>query len=154
MDKLTEQHEREAKKAAQVQRQEIEQLKAQRLEDIANRSREILMAQAKVDEQDEATRQLRQESVQTKHEISALRSEMQQMVQQMMLAFSKASVNQDNKRRGNDNGDGNNTPSEKRRDVRSTPGKKLYFDEQNLQDSTLYMDAIGAASTTDQSENE
>jgi hypothetical protein len=55
MDKLTEQHEREAKKAAQVQRQEIEQLKAQRLKDIANQSREILMAQAKVDKQDEAT---------------------------------------------------------------------------------------------------
>jgi hypothetical protein len=86
MDKLTEQHEREAKKAAQVQRQEIEQLKAQRLEDIANRSREILKAQEKVEEQDEATRQLRQESVQTKHEVSELRSEMQQMVQQIMLA--------------------------------------------------------------------
>ena len=50
MDKLTEQHEREAKKAAKVQRQEIEQLKAQRLEDIANRSREILKAQEKVEE--------------------------------------------------------------------------------------------------------
>ena len=89
MDKLTEQHKREAKKAAQVieaQRQEIEQLKAQRLEDIANRSREILKAQEKVEEQDEATRQLRQESVQTKHEVSELRSEMQQMVQQIMLA--------------------------------------------------------------------
>jgi hypothetical protein len=63
LDKLTEQHRQEAKQAAQVievQRQEIEQSKAQQLEDIANRSREILMAQAKVDEQDGATRQLRQ----------------------------------------------------------------------------------------------
>ena len=55
---MTEQHRQEAMQAAQVievQRQEIEQLKAQRLKDIANQSREILMAQAKVDKQDEAT---------------------------------------------------------------------------------------------------
>ena len=46
------------------------------------------------------------------------------------------------------------TPSEKRRDVRSTPGKKLYYDEQDLLDSTMYMDAMGVASATDHSGNE
>lgn len=93
------------------------------------------MAQAKVQEQDEATNLLRNESVQTKLEVGELRKEMQSMMQQMMAALSTVSVHQQDNKRSNDNKEEDSSPSEKRRDVRSTPGKQLFPDEKDLRDS-------------------
>ena len=105
LERLTEQHRQEADKAAQIiaaQRQEIENLKAQRLEDIENRNQ---------------------------------------------------AMHQENKR-SNENNEDDNSPSEKRRDVRSTPGKKLYYDEMDLRGSNQYKDAMDAAYTPDQQTHE
>lgn len=156
LDRLTEHHRQEVEKAAQIieeQRQEIQSLKAQRLEDIENRNQETMAAQAKVQEQDKATNLLRNESEQTKIEVSELRTEMKMMMKQMMAAFATASMNQENKR-SNANDEDDNSPSEKRRDVRSTPGKKLFYDEMDLRGSKQYMDAMDAANTLDQQTHE
>jgi hypothetical protein len=147
---LTAHHKQETEKAAVVieaQRQEIEQLKAQRLADIENRSQEKLAEQAKAKEQEDATNLLRYESATTKLEVRELQKDMQQMMQQMMTAFSTASKSQENKRSNDHNNPQYNSPSEKRRDVRSTPGKKLFFDEQDLRDSKAYLDAMVADNT-------
>jgi hypothetical protein len=145
------QHQQETEKSAQVieaQRQEIQHLKSQILEDIANRSQETLAAQVKVKEQDDATQLLREESVQTKNEVIELRKDMQQMLQQMMLAISAATVtSQENKRSSNAKENDDNSPSEKRRDVRSTPGKKLFYDEEDQRESHTYKDAMVADGT-------
>jgi hypothetical protein len=157
IDRLTEQHKQEAVKAAQIidaQRQEIEQLKAQRLEDIERRSQEKLATQTKAREQDDATNQLRHESVQTNLEVSALRRDMQRMMKQMMDAMATTSVNQQDNKRTNEITHDDNSPREKRRDVRSTPGKKLYFDETDLRGTTMYQDAMEADDTPNQHTHE
>ena len=155
-DRLTAQHQQDAIKAAEIidaQRQEIEQLKAQRLEDIEIRNRDAQAAQAKEMEQDAATHRLRKESVQTQLEVSELRKDMQSMMQQMMTAFTTASASQEIKR-SNDNNEDDSTPSEKRRDVRTTPGKKLFYDEMDLRDSPMYLTAMEADRTKNQQKDE
>jgi hypothetical protein len=84
-------------------------------------------------EQDAATHRRRKESVQTQLEVSKLRKEMQSMMQQMMAAFTTTLAGQDIKR-SNDNNKDDSTPSEKRLDVRTTPGKRLFFDEMDRRD--------------------
>jgi hypothetical protein len=86
-------------------------------------------------------------------EIRELRKDMQAMMQQMMTAFATTSMHQENKR-SNENNEDDNSPSEKRRDVRSTPGKKLYYDEMDLRGSNQYKDAMDAAYTPDQQTHE
>jgi hypothetical protein len=129
------------------QRMEIEQLKAQRLDDLAQREQETKTSNEKASVQEEATEILRQEAVQTKLEIHALRRDMQDMMQQFKSALAAAAeLSQENKRiliSSNED----NSQSEKRRDVRSTPGKKLFTDEVDLRDSEMYLSALAATTT-------
>ena len=65
-----------------------------------------------------------------------------------MLAISAATVtSQENKRSSNAKENDDNSPSEKRRDVRSTPGKKLFYDEEDQRESHTYKDAMVADGT-------
>jgi hypothetical protein len=127
----------------EAQRLEIEQFKAQRLEDIASRTQEIREAKAKSNQQDEATMQLREESVQTKLEITALREDMKNMMRQFLSALPKVPTTPEKaNKRATNHGDKDNSHGEKRQDVRSTPGKKLYYDEMDLRDSDKYQYAM------------
>ena len=127
----------------EAQRLEIEHFKAQRLEDIASRTQDAREAQAKSNQQDEATMQLRHESVQTKLEITALREEMQNMMRQFLSALPKVPTTPEKaNKRTTEHGDKNNSHGEKRQDVRSTPGKKLFYDEMDLRDSDQYQSAM------------
>jgi hypothetical protein len=141
LETITEAHHVETAKANQIiaaQRLEIEQLKAQRLEDIAQRREETRRATTKASAQEEATEHLKQEAVQTKLEIHELRRDMQEMIQQFKTALSTTVLIQDNKRHSTASAD-DNSPSEKRRDVRSSPGKQLFTDVMDLRDSQEYL---------------
>jgi hypothetical protein len=127
----------------EAQRLEIEQYKAQRLKEIESRTQDTQVAQLLAQAQADATMQLRQESDQTKLEINALRNDMKSMMRQFLLALPSApkTPSKENKRATHDEND-DNSHSEKRRDVRSTPGKKLYYDEMDLRDSPQYASAM------------
>ena len=136
-----------ANKIISAQRMEIEQLKAQRLEDLAQREQETKTSNEKASVQEEATEILRQEAVQTKLEIHALRRDMQEMMQQFKSALvAAAEPSQENKRILTSSKE-DNSQSEKRRDVRSTPGKKLFTEEVDLRDSEMYLSALEATIT-------
>ena len=148
LETITEAHHAETEKANQIiaaQRLEIEQLKAQRLDDLAQRREETQRATTKASAQEEATEHLKIEAVQTKLEIHALRREMQDMIQQFKMALSTTALPPDNKRHSSAGAD-DNSPSEKRRDVRSTPGKQLFTDVMDLRDSQEYLSVLA---TTD-----
>jgi hypothetical protein len=126
----------------EAQRIEIEQFKAQRLEDMALRKQETKEAQEKEKEQDEATSQLRQASVETKLEISALRAEMKGMMSTLLSSLPSVPTTPSKaNKRTTQQGDTYNSHGEKRQDVRSTPGKKLYYDIMDLGDSNMYQNA-------------
>ncbi|KAI2512753.1 hypothetical protein MHU86_1541 [Fragilaria crotonensis] len=149
LETMTEAHQAAADHANQIiaaQRLEIEQLKAQRLDDIAQRVQETQTAKVKATFQEEATETLKLEAIQTKLEIHELRRDMQDMIQQFKLALATTVPNPDNKRNAAENAD-DNPPSEKRQDVRATPGKKLFTDEKDLQDSHKYLSALAATDT-------
>jgi hypothetical protein len=132
-----------------AQQLEIEQFKAQRLEDMAFRKQEHSESQAKSKDQDEATLQLRQESVQTKLDITALREEMQSMMRQFLSALpSVPTTPSKDKKRATNHSDPYNSHGEKRQDVRSTPGKKLYYEVMDLGDSNQYQFAKEQDDTT------
>lgn len=140
LERLAESHRVATEKSAKLveeQRQEIAQLKAQRQEDIASRAQEQLVAQAKVAKQDEATSELRLESNETKLELKALRMQMQDMIISFQAAFPTlaASIHGENKRSADTDTD-DNSQSEKRHDVRLSPGKRLFPDKMDLDDST------------------
>ncbi len=146
LETVTEAHHAETEKANQIiaaQRLEIKQLKAQRLEDIALRLKEIKTAKNKASAQEEATAQLKVEAIQTKLEIHELRREMQEMIQQFKKAFTTKAPSQENKRHSNASVE-DNFPSEKRRDVRSTPGKQLFTEVTDLRDLHEYLSALAA----------
>ena len=149
LETVTEAHHAETAKANQIiaaQRLEIEQLKAQRLEDIAQRLEETKTAKNKASVQEDATEQLKVEALQTKLEIQELRREMQDMIQQFKMALTTTAPSQENKRYSTASAE-NNFPSEKRRDVRSTPGKQLFTDVTDLRDSHEYLSALEAMDT-------
>ena len=146
METITEAHHAETAKAHQIiaaQRLEIEQLKAQRLEDIAQRLEEARTATTKASAQEEATEHLKVEAVQTKLEIHELRREMQEMIQQFKMALTVPASNHKNKRQSIATAE-DNSLSEKRRDVRSTPGKQLFTDVIDLRDSPEYLSTLAA----------
>ena len=144
LDTMTEAHQAATIHANQIiaaQRVEIEQLKAQRLEDIAKRTHEMTTAKDKASVQEEATETLKLEAAQTKLEIHELRRELHEMIQQFKSVLAKAVSSNDNKRTSAVCAD-DNSPSEKRRDVRTTPGKKLFAEEMDLGDSHPYLLAM------------
>jgi hypothetical protein len=144
LDTMTEAHQAATIHANQIiaaQRVEIEQLKAQRLEDIAQRTHEMTKAKDKASVQEEATETLKLEAAQTKLEIHELRRDLQEMIQQFKSVLATAVSSNDNKRTSAACAD-DNTPSEKRRDVRTTPGKKLFAEEMDLGDSHPYLLAM------------
>jgi hypothetical protein len=141
LEKMAETHRLAVEASAKIvaeQRAEIAQLKSQRQEDLALRAQELLQAQAKLDAQDEATSELRQESTQTKEDISALRNEMKDLMNSFKAAFPhpRTPPTSENKRAADTHGNDDNSQSEKRQDVRSTPGKKLFHDKMDLDDPT------------------
>ncbi len=140
---MTEAHQAATVLANQIiasQRAEIEQHKAQRLLDLEQRAQEMHSVDNKASVQEEARNNLKLEAVQTKMEIHKLRRNLQEMMQQFKAVLATASSSQDNKRTSAASAD-NNSPSEKRRDVRNTPGKKLFIDEMDLRDLQLYLSA-------------
>jgi hypothetical protein len=116
------------------------------LEDIAQRLEETNTAKNKASVQEDATEQLKVEALQTKLEIQELRREMQDMIQQSKIALTTTAPSQENKRYSTASAE-NNFPSEKRRDVRSTPGKQLFTDVTDLRDSHEYLSALEAMDT-------
>ena len=146
LETVTEAHQAETAKANQIiaaQRLEIEQLKAQRLEDIAQRLEDTKTAKNKASAQEEATEHLKMEAIQTKLEIHELRREMQDMIQQFKMALVTTAPSHENKRHSTASVE-DNFPSEKRRDVRSTPGKQLFTEVTDLRDSNEYLSVLEA----------
>ena len=137
LNELHAQAKAESTKIIEEQRLEIAQLKAQRIADMELHAKEVLST--KVQEQEDATTELRHKSVQTKREVSELRQEMQAMMQKLMEALSTKDATTEKNPRDTDN---NSQNSEKRRDVRSTPGRKLVRKEMDLQDSTEHTTAM------------
>jgi hypothetical protein len=149
LETVTEAHHAETAKANQIiaaQRLEIEQLIAQRLEDIAQRLEDTKTAKNKASAQEEATAHLKVEAIQTKLEIHELRREMQDMIQQFKMALATTAPSQENKRHSTASAE-DNFPSEKRRDVRSTPGKQLFTEVMDLRDSHEYLSVLEATDT-------
>jgi hypothetical protein len=139
LERLAESHRRATEQSAKLveeQRLEIAQLKAQRQEDLESRAREQLLAQAKVTKQDAATSELRLESNETKREMKALRMQMQEMVISFQAAFPSMSVSLHGENKRSADNDTNNSPqSDKRHDVRLSPGKRLFPNKMDLDDS-------------------
>jgi hypothetical protein len=110
-------------------------LKAQRQEDLNDRLQEQLIANAKVKAQEDATSELRSE---TKAEIHGLKLQMTEMMNTFKAFFSQSlSSPGENKRPATDADTDNNSQSDKRQNVRSTPGKKLFTAYMDLEDSAL-----------------
>ncbi|KAI2493805.1 hypothetical protein MHU86_20728 [Fragilaria crotonensis] len=115
----------------------------------------ILKRHVKAQAQDDATIQLQQATDQTKLEISALRQDMQSLMRQFLTALPSIPTTpaKDNKRTPS-NDDEDNSHSEKRRDVRTTPGKKLFHEEMDLRDSQQYLSAMEEDDTPPQQLND
>jgi chromosome segregation ATPase len=131
LEKMAEIHRLATEASAKIveeQREEIATLKAQRQEDLATRAQEQRHAQDKLNAQEAATSELRQESTQTKEDISALRNEMKDLLNSFKAAFPspRTPPTSEHKRAADIDGNDNNSQSDKRQDVRSTPGKKLF----------------------------
>jgi hypothetical protein len=114
---------------------EIEQLKAQRQADITERLNEKRLAQEKVKAQDDATSELRNE---TKAELNDLKNRMTEMMNTFKAVFSQSTLTSgEHKRPATDANTDNNSQSDKRQNVRSTPGKKLFTDYMDHEDPVL-----------------
>jgi hypothetical protein len=151
LEKLAEVHRlatEKSNKLVEAQRLEIEELKAQRQADLETRAHEQQMAEEKVKAQDNATSELRKE---TKAELNDLKLQMVEMMVTFKAAFSTKIENLtfDNKRSAptddDTNNDDNSQSDEKRRDVRSTPGKKLFHDKMDLEDPALSQQKLNDA---------
>jgi hypothetical protein len=148
LERITEAHQQAtaiANATIEAQRLEIEKFKAQRMEDMECWKKDNKDSQeGKTKEQDAVTMQLRQDSVQTKLEISALREEMQSMMRQFLSALpSVPTTPAKANKHATYQGDSDNSHGEKRQDVRSTPGKQLFNEEMDLSDSKMYPSAKG-----------
>lgn len=108
-----------ANNTIESQHLEIEQLKAQQLQDIVERYEETSTAQQKVHAQEEATSRLQHEAEITKQEVGELFRDMKSMMQQMMEALANVTVSNNRSTESAHN----SSPSEKRQDARSTPVK-------------------------------
>ena len=139
-----------ANNTIESQRIEIEQLKAQQLQDIAERQEETNTAQQKVQAQEAATSQLQQEAEIAKQEVGELRRDTKSMMQQMMEALQNALIS--NKRSTESAHD--SSPSEKRQDARSTPVKTLFPTYMDLGDSKMQSDAMEAPKAPEQNQDE
>jgi hypothetical protein len=119
-----------ADKLADEQRQEIALLKAQREEDlrIAHEHREeaFRIAEEKVRSQEDATRTLRYE---TDERIQNLQNQLTEMMENFRAVFGS----QENKRSADIEEENDSQSDEKRQDVRSTPGKKLFTDNKDME---------------------
>ena len=119
-----------AEKLADEQRQEIALLKAQREEDlrIAHEHREeaFRIAEEKVRSQEDATRTLRYE---TDERIQNLQNQLTEMMENFRAVFGS----QENKRSADIEEENDSQSDEKRQDVRSTPGKKLFTDNKDME---------------------
>jgi hypothetical protein len=138
-------------KLVEEQRIEIEQLKAQRQEDLEYRAQEQRMAEETFKAQSDVTSELRNE---TKAELNDLKVQMSEMMATLKAAFQskKSEITPgDNKgpaSQDDNNTNGNSKSDEKRRDVRSTPGKKLFTDEMDLEHSALSQQKLIDDATT------
>ena len=112
------------------------------------REKERVLTQEKVTAQDEATSELRLESYQTKAEIHDLRKQMQAMLTAFQHAFPSSQSPLSENKRSADNTTNNNLQSEKRQDVRASPGKKLFPDKMDLEDPSSSQQKL----TTDEPE--
>ncbi len=120
---------------SKAQRLEIEQLKAQRQADITERLKEKRLAQEKVKAQDDATSELRSE---TKAELNDLKNRMTEMMNTFKAVFPQTTPTPgEHKRPATDNDTDDNSQSDKRQNVRSTPGKKLFTDYMDHEDPAL-----------------
>jgi hypothetical protein len=122
----------QANRIVEAQRLEIEQLKAQRQADITERINEKRLAQETVKAQDKATSDLQHE---TKAELHDLKNRMTEMMNTFKAVFSQStSTPGKHKRPATDNDTDDNSQSDKRQNVRSTPGKKLFTDYMDHKD--------------------
>ncbi|KAI2496023.1 hypothetical protein MHU86_18496 [Fragilaria crotonensis] len=120
-----------AEKLAAEQRQEIALLKAQREDDlrVAQEYREaaLRIAEEREKMQEDVTRKIRNE---TDERIQNLQNQMTEMMENFKAVFGS----QDHKRPADAIVEENNSQSdEKRQDVRSTPGKKLFPDNTDME---------------------
>lgn len=138
LERLAESHRlatEQSNRIVEAQRLEIEQLKAQRQADITERLKEKRLAQEKVKAQDDATNELRNE---TKAELNDLKNRMKEMMNTFTAAFSQSTLmSSEHKRPATDANTDDNSQSDKRQDVRSTPGKKLFTDYMDHEDPVL-----------------
>jgi hypothetical protein len=133
LERLAESHRIETEKSnklVEAQRLEIEQLKAQRQADLQDRLQEQRIAREKVKAQDDATSELRSE---TKAELNDLKNQMMELMNTFKAVFPQSTPTPagEHKRPATDTEIDDNSQSDKRQNVRSTPGKKLF---------TAYMD--------------
>ena len=138
LERLAESHRIETDKSnklVEAQRLEIEQLKAQRQADLQERLQEKRIANEKVKAQDDATSELRSE---TKAELNDLKLQMMEMMNTFKAVFPQTSpLPGENKRPATDPETNDNSQSDKRQNVRSTPGKKLFTDYMDHEDPAL-----------------
>jgi hypothetical protein len=107
-------------------------LKAQLQADITERINEKRLAQETVKAQDKATSDLRHK---TKAELHDLKNRMTEMMITFKAVFSQStSTPGEHKRPATDNDTDDNSQSDKRQNVRSTPGKKLFTDYMDHKD--------------------
>ena len=66
------------------------------------------------------------------------------MMQQLKSALATAAVPSHENKRTSTSSNADNTRSEKRRDVRATPGKKLFTEKMDHRDSEQYLSALEA----------
>jgi hypothetical protein len=144
-----------ADKLAEEQRLEIAQLKAQRQTDLEAHAREQRLAAAKVQAQEEATSDLRNE---TKAELRGLKDQMNAMMATFQAAGLSRASPAENKRTHAEQQDidneSNSQSDEKRQDVRSTPGKQLFHDEMDLEDPALSQQKLNDAPSTPKKQDE
>jgi hypothetical protein len=116
---------------------EIAQLREQRKADLEAHAEEQRAADAKVQAEKDATKELRTE---TKAELKGL-DQMAAMMATFLAGGLTDSALAENKRSHDDSYEKKHESSsqsdEKRRDVRSTPGKKLFTDNMDLEDPAL-----------------
>ena len=138
LERLAESHRiatEQSNRIVEAQRLEIEQLKAQRQADLNDRLQEQRLSQEKVKAQDDATSELRSE---TKAELNDLKLQMIEMMNTFKAVFPQSPTPPcENKRPATDTDTNDNSQSDKRQNVRSTPGKKLFTEYMDLEDPAL-----------------
>ncbi len=138
LERLAESHRiatEQSNRLVEEQRLEIEQLKAQRQADLNDRLQDQRIAQERVQAQDDATSALCSE---TKAELNDLKLQMTEMMNSLKAAFPQSPPPpSENKRPANESDIDDNLQSDKRQNVRSTPGKKLFTDYMDHNDLAL-----------------